>query len=218
MIPKDTADQFEAAKQQVITMHAKWKLLEQLFAKSKERSDFLSRTGAGFFAFVQDSMINDIVIALGRLLEKPKVKGNHNLVLERIRELISEPENEDLLHVLDAHLSKAREAYQAVRQYRDKRLAHNDLTTILNEKPTHMKPPAVRDMKTAIGEAGEFLNKINLHYCKTTIAFGLVSMQGDADTIVGLIRDGLAFREAKYNTGRTEAGLDSINWSIPDDP
>jgi hypothetical protein len=33
-----------------------------------------------------------------------------------------------------------------------------------------MEPPTVRDIKTALREIGEFLNKINLHYRKSTTA------------------------------------------------
>jgi hypothetical protein len=36
-------------------------------------------------------------------------------------------------------------------------------------------------------------------------------MEGDADAIVGLIRDGLTLRETNYNRKRSEAGLDPVN-------
>ncbi len=85
VIPREVAGQFEAGQQKLFNTHAKWKLLEQLIAKSKERSEFLSRIGVGFFALVQDSVITDIVISLGRLLDRPHANGNNNLTLERIR-------------------------------------------------------------------------------------------------------------------------------------
>jgi hypothetical protein len=75
----------------------------------------------------------------------------------------------------------------------------------------------VRDIKKVLREVGEFLNQINMHYRNCTIAFGLVSMQGDADYIVGLARDGLKLRETNYNWERRQAGLDPVDWSIPDD-
>lgn len=63
MLPEEIADQFEAAKQQLITASAKWQLVEQLFAKSQVRSDFLGRTGSGFFALIRDSVVTDVMIS-----------------------------------------------------------------------------------------------------------------------------------------------------------
>lgn len=131
MIPREIEDQFEAAQQQLMTASAKWQLVEQLFAKSKTRSDFLKRTGSGFFALVKDSLITDVMISLGRLLDKPNINGNKNLTLERLVTSVSDLRNKDLANRLDVHLGNARDKYNDTRVYRNRRLAHNDLKTIL---------------------------------------------------------------------------------------
>jgi hypothetical protein len=217
VVPNEIIDQFEVAKEQLITTHAKWKLLEQLYAKSKVRSEFLRRIGSDFFALVQDSMLTDIMMSLGRLLDTPHVKGNNNLTLERLKNSVHALGNEELALKLDVHLRYAKAAYEATKKYRNKRIAHNDLKTILKKDAISLGPHTVRDIKKVLREVGEFLNQINMHYRNCTIAFGLVSMQGDADYIVGLARDGLKLRETNYNWERRQAGLDPVDWSIPDD-
>jgi hypothetical protein len=217
VVPNEIIDQFEVAKEQLITTHAKWNLLEQLYAKSKLRSEFLRRIGSDFFALVQDSVLTDIMMSFGRLLETPHAKGNNNLTLERLQNSVYALGNEELALKLDVHLRDARAAYEATRKYRNKRIAHNDLKTILENDAISLGPHTVRDIKKALKEVSEFLNQINMHYRNCTIAFGLVSMQGDADYIVGLTRDGLKLRETKYNMERHQAGLDPVDWSIPDD-
>lgn len=217
VLPHEIVDQFEAAKQQLIAASAKWQLIEQLFAKSKVRSEFLRRTGSGFFALVKDSVVTDVMISLGRLLDKPHLKGNDNLTLERLMTSVSELGNGELALKLDVHLQNAKAAYEATRLYRNKRLAHNDLKTILQQEAIPLRPATVGDVRATLREAGEFLNLIDLHYRKSTTTFGYVMIEGDADGIVGLIRDGLLLREGNLNRKRSEAGLEPVDWSIPDD-
>ena len=217
VVPNEIIDQLEVAKEQLITTHAKWKLLEQLYAKSKLRSEFLRRIGSDFFALVQDSVLTDIMMSLGRLLEAHHDNGNNNLTLERLKNSVYALGDEELALKLDVHLEDARAAYKATRRYRNKRIAHNDLKTILENDVISLGPHTVRDVKKALKDMGEFLNQINMHYRNCTTAFGLVSMQGDADYIVGLTRDGLKLRETKFNMERQQAGLDPVDWSIPDD-
>jgi len=217
VLPKETAYQFEAAKQQLITASAKWQLVEQLFAKSQVRSDFLRRTGSGFFALIRDSLVTDVMISLGRLLDKLQLNGNDNLTLERLRTSVSEPGNNELVLKLADHLQNAKAAYEATRLYRNKRLAHNDLKTILEQEALPLPHATVSEIRTTLREVGEFLNAIELHYQKSTTTFGYVMIVGDADGIVGLIGDGLRLREKNLNKQMSEAGLDPVDWSIPDD-
>ena len=217
MVPHEIIDQFEAAKQQLITASAKWLLVEQLFAKSKTRSEFLKRTGSGFFALVKDSLVTDVMISLGRLLDRPNQKGNDNLTLERLVTSVSELGNGELALKLDAHLVNARAEYDATRLYRNKRLAHNDLKTILEQDANPLRPATVGDVRKTLREAGEFLNLIDLHYRRTTTTFGFQMIEGDADSIVRLIRDGMLLRQGNLNRKRTEAGLEPVDWTIPDD-
>lgn len=217
MVPHEIIDQFEAAKQQLITASAKWQLVEQLFTKSKTRSEFLKRTGSGFFALVKDSLVTDVMISLGRLLDRSNLKVNENLTLERLVTLVSELGNRELALSLDVHLVNARAAYDAARLYRNKRLAHNDLKTILEQDANPLRPATVGDVRKTLREAGDFLNLIDFHYRKSTTTFGFQMIIGDADSIVQLIRDGMLLREGNLNRKRTEAGLEPVDSTIPDD-
>jgi hypothetical protein len=91
------------------------------------------------------------------------------------------------------------------------------LKTILEQEGLPLPPATVREIRTTLREAGEWLNAIDLHYRKSTTTFGYVMIEGDADSIVGLIGDGLRLRERNVNKQMSEAGLDPVDWSIPDD-
>ena len=130
---------------------------------------------------------------------------------------VSELGNGELALKLDAHLVNARAEYDATRLYRNKRLAHNDLKTILEQDANPLRPATVGDVRKTLREAGEFLNLIDLHYRRTTTTFGFQMIEGDADSIVRLIRDGMLLRQGNLNRKRTEAGLEPVDWTIPDD-
>lgn len=217
MVPHEIVGQFEAAKQQLMSASAKWQLVEQLFAKSKTRSEFLKSAGSGFFELVKDSLVTDVMISLGRLLDRSKLKGNENLTLERLVTSVSELGNEELSIKLNVHLDNAKAAYDATRLYRNKRLAHNDLKTILEQDTNPLLPATVGDVRKTLRETGEFLNLIDLHYRRSTTTFGFAMIEGDVDSIVRLLRDGMLLRERNLNRKRTEAGLEPVDWTIPDD-
>ena len=216
-MPPELLSHFEASKQQLITASAKWQLIEQLFAKTQARSQLLTRIGSGFFALIKDSLVTDVMISLGRLLDKPHHKGNDNLTLERLGDTVMKLGNDELAQKLDVHLKKARGAEFAARRYRNKRLAHNDLKSILDQEANPLPAATVGDVRKMLHETGEFLNSIDLHYCRSTTAFGLAMIDGDANSLVSLVRDGLLYRQNKLNVKRLEAGMDPVDWSIPDD-
>ena len=200
-----------------MTVSAKWQLIEQLFAKTQARSQLLKRIGSGFFALIKDSLVTDVMMSLGRLLDKPHHNGNDNLTLERLRDTVTKLGINELAQKLDGHLTQAREAALATRRYRNKRLAHNDLNTILGQEANSLPAATVGDVRKMLHEAGEFLNAIDLHYCRSTTAFGLTMIDGDANRLVGLAKDGLLYRQKKLNFKKVEAGMDPIDWRIPDD-
>jgi hypothetical protein len=66
VLPGKIIDQFEAAKQQLITASATWQLMEQLFARSQLSYEFLRRTGSGF-PLLRDSMVADVPPLPGKM-------------------------------------------------------------------------------------------------------------------------------------------------------
>jgi hypothetical protein len=182
-------DQFEAAKQQLITASAKWQLMEQLFARSQLSSEFLRRTGSDF-PLLRDSIVADAMISLGRFLDKSDHKGNHNLTLERLMTSVSRLGKGELALKLGDHLRNEKSALEATGRYRHERLAQNELNTILGQDPIPLLSATVGDARTTLREAGESLDAIDLYYRISSTAFDFAMIEGDPYCIVRLIRDG----------------------------
>jgi len=206
VLPGKIIDQFEAAKQQLITASATWQLMEQLFARSQLSYEFLRRTGSGL-PLLRDSMVADVMISLGRFLDKSDHKGNHNLTLERLMTSVSGLGNGELALKLGDHLRNEKSAFEATGRYRHKRLAHNDLKIILEQDAIPLLSATVGDTRTTLREAGESLNAIDLYYRISSTTFGFVMIEGDAYCIIRLIRDGQLLREGDLNRKRSGLAL-----------
>lgn len=220
-IPPSLVRQFELCKQQLIIASTKWQLFEQLFAKTENRSKFLKRTGSGFFGLVRDSLVSDVMISVGRLLDKASQGSNENLSLNRIICILSELNTggdlDELLATLNIHLDDAIEAECAARAHRNKRLAHSDLKSLLNPDSHGLPPVTLSDIRKILSETASFLNAIEHKYLDKRTVYGYTMIIGDANDVVKLIRDGMIYREQRLNRHRIEAGLEPINSSVPND-
>ena len=92
--------------------------------------------------------------------------------------------NGELALKLGDHLWNAKSAFEATMRYRNKRLAHNDLKTILEQEAIPLPSATVGDIRTTQREAGEPLNAIDLYYRRSSTTFGIVMTEGDADCII----------------------------------
>ena len=126
-----------------------------------------------------------------RLTDPPQTGGRQNLVLERLKELAGEGD-ECLSQDVDAALASAKTACDVLREHRNKRLAHLDLSASLD---TSLLTPFSREViETALAKVREVLNKLNIHFRHGPTMYENVSMRGDAQCLIECIEDGLKFR------------------------
>ena len=73
------------------------------------------------------------------------------------------------------------------REHRNKRLAHQDLAHSL--ALAHTKQGISREQVGAVLEAfATLMNRLELHYCDTTVAFDWFISMNDADTLLSALR------------------------------
>jgi len=82
---------FEALKNDVIWLHAKWTLYRQLFADDVPGRLATLNEAAGFsFYAIQDVFWQDVVLHLARLLDREMTCGQQNLCLAALPALVDE--------------------------------------------------------------------------------------------------------------------------------
>jgi hypothetical protein len=206
---------YEAAWQQLSTMYAKWHVSKQLFGVSEARLAVLNRAGGDFFALCQHSFVSDILVSAGRLLDPAKTGKNENLSLERLRDTIAALGNETLASQLTDMLQEVQSLESGAREHRNRRLAHNDLPTILAESGKLLPSVTVADLDALLAGLAEILNVVDRHYRGNTTFFAEPVQRGDGAAVVRCLRDGLAYREEALNQKRAEAGLPLVPTSVP---
>jgi hypothetical protein len=177
----------------------------------------LSQTGAVFFALTRDALITDALLTLGRLLDKPQQGRSNNLCLEYLLDSIRARNDNDLASELEAVLRDARRSEDKARKHRNKRIAHNDLLTNLDDAGSPLPNATVGEMNELLESTQVFLNKIDMYYCKNHNLFSGQVLNGDADTMIGFLADGMRYREEHLNQRLLSLGQQTVDWEIPSD-
>src|SRR5262252_1250852 len=109
---------------QVIWLHGRWELFNQLYGKSPERMDFLNRTAPTFFALLQGILLNDLQLTLSKLADPATTGKRRNLTLETLLEEIKNLPEPQLAAQLTPLLEHYRAASSGTRVRRNKDIAH----------------------------------------------------------------------------------------------
>jgi hypothetical protein len=79
----------ETLQEDVIWVHAKWKVFRQLFGTSEKRIAILNDFAPDFFQIVHDGLIYDILLAMSRLTDSAESfkKGKSGFMQQDLGEL-----------------------------------------------------------------------------------------------------------------------------------
>jgi hypothetical protein len=199
-------------------MYAKWHVSKQLFAFSEARLAVLNRSGRDFFALCQHSFVSDILASAGRLLD-PATHGKgkrekENLSLERLRNTIAAVGDNVLASSVAAKLEHVERLEAGAREHRNRRLAHNDLTTILVGGAA-LPAVTVADIDELLAGLADILNAVDRYYRGNTTFFADPIQEGDGTAVVRCLRDGLAYQEDAIHGKFAEDGLPPLPRTVP---
>lgn len=146
----------DAIHTEVCELHFKWKFFSQLFTE-KQRFEILKATAPSLFAYVQDLMLHDIILCIARLTDPYKPKGRANLSFDSILAEIGDPS----LHMeVSEIISKINAKTGAIRNWRNKKLAHNDLAKAIEGTP--LPPIYIIDLSEVLKLTSQVLNIFTL--------------------------------------------------------
>src|SRR5258707_14167680 len=94
-MPPDLKLIFESLQEDVIWVHAKWKVFRQLFGTSEKRIAILNDFAPDFFQIVHDGLIYDILLTMSRLTDPAESFQKENLTLDRLLLMLNRNEDED---------------------------------------------------------------------------------------------------------------------------
>jgi len=173
-------------------IHWKWADFIELFGTSPERIELLNQSAGSFFWQLQTSLWNDILLHLARLTDRPRT-GRDNLTLQRLPELVVprlRARVKDLLEDVTRQCAFARD-------WRNRRLAHDDLALALGDSTARPLTPASRKMVAdALAAVVRLMNHVHGHYHDGEVMYEML-VDHSAVALLYVIRDGIEAEAAR---------------------
>jgi len=175
--------------QDVTSLQSKWSLYLKLFS-NQEDTMLLSELALGFFQVIEESLRNDMAMAICRLSDPPKSMGKDNLSLRTLVEQYDECASvSDLLKDFVA-------VCEPIRQYRNKRVGHNDLNTTINAKENLLPGIGRNQIDSILQLAGAILNAIYQQFVDGELYF-MPFQIGGADDIIHWLKIAREYEDAR---------------------
>lgn len=191
-MPDPSERTFHAIKKHFAILYAEWCIYGQLFG-STETVALLNESAANVFVILQNSILDNCVLAFSRFTDNESTGRNKNLSLPR---LVNDVRKEDgtLADELQQTLDELTELVARFRDHRHKRIAHLDLETATARR--ELKPYKFGDIQRAFDLVESILNTYeNKIYNSTTLYRDTILPLGaDGNSLLELLKKG---REAK---------------------
>jgi hypothetical protein len=98
----------------------------ELYA-NQGRIAILRASAAGVFSILRDTLFDDLLMAISRVTDRPKMGQRENLTLDRLSEYLRERGFAEAQREFDAILAQLRTDCVQIRELRNKALGHRDL-------------------------------------------------------------------------------------------
>jgi hypothetical protein len=193
-IPKPIRDIFEKIKQRAMFVQLHWKIYNDLFNRSRLRTDMLNECDPAFFSLFQIALVNEIIMSLSRLTDERGTDDRQRLSFEKLQEEIGKSGEYALARDLRDKIRNIRKKCKKIRKYRDKYLAHQDYRTAMEE--LRSTDPVTIQMITEASEAfNDYMSTLEQHYQPNTeVKYG-VSFTVSGDHVIWLLKNGLHLQE-----------------------
>lgn len=176
---------YSALWQELAWTHSKWAEYITLFGTSSARIDLLNQAAPRFFRTIQDSLWEDVLLHVARLTDSPRSAGKENLSIRRLPTLAVLADETELSELVD----RAVESAAFARDWRNRRIAHRDLSLALGKPVESLAPASRQAVKGALKELVEVMNWLASKFLDSTTMYE--SHDPDAEALLYVLRDGL---------------------------
>ena len=194
-VPSGINEIYEELKTEITWLHGRWIVYRQLFGTSEKRIDLLNECASSFFYILQDVLIGEIQVSLSKLTDPARTRGFENLSIELLQTRIEADGETTLARQTRESLDALHIQCEPFRIWRNKHLAHLDLTTAMRSSPNPL-PGISREMiENALQLLRTYMNQIEQHYNDSEYGYEHFMMQSDGDALVAVLRYGLRYEE-----------------------
>ena len=194
-IPSPIAEVYEALKTEVTWLHGRWIVYRQLFAESERRIELLNECASAFFYIVQDVLLGEVQVSLSKLTDPASTGKLDNLSLEQLQKRLESHGDQSVAAQTRLILNGLQVKCQPFRAWRNKQLAHLDLTTSMKSSSSPLPGISRQMIEEALSLVRDFTNKIEAHYNDSEMGYEHFIMSSDGDALLSVLRYGLRYEE-----------------------
>lgn len=200
---EELGELYSALWQQLTWLHRKWGDYVALFGTKPERIEILNKAAPDFFGNVQTALWEDALLHLARITDSPRSAGKRNLSFRGLPDLI---ERQEVKQSAEHLLEQALLATDFARDWRNRRIAHRDLSLALERSTEPLMPASRTSVNEALHALDEVLNTIAQAYIDTTTMFKFAQdpIAGGSISMLHYLRAGL--REEEERRARILSG------------
>lgn len=194
-IPSQIEEVYEALKVEITWLHGRWIIYRQLFGKLEKRVDLLNECAPAFFYLIQNVLLGEIQVSLCKLTDPARTGGKENLSLGQLQQRIEHYGGGQLATPLTCTLREAHEYCTPFRKWRNKRLAHLDLSSNMKSSSNILPGISRKMIEEALECVRRYMNQIEVFYHDNEIAYEDFIMSRDGDSLVQMLKYGLRYQE-----------------------
>lgn len=197
-LPEDIREVFMWLCQDVASLQNKWSFYLGLFS-SQENAALLSDLAQSSFQIIEESLRDDMTMAICRLSDPPRSMGKDNLSLSALVQQCGR------VNSVPELLKDFLDACEPVRQYRNKRVGHNDLNTTIKPRDNPLPGIGRGQIDRVLQLASVILNTIYQRFVDGELYFAPFQI-GGADTLIYWLKMAKEHEAAKNIALKKSAG------------
>jgi hypothetical protein len=211
-MPSNLKEAFEGLQDDVLWLHARWKVYRQLFGTSEARINLLNDFAPDFFQIVHDVLINDVFLTMSRITDPAVTFKKENLTLARLTNMIKSLGHQELTDDIEIQVRTATEQCKPFRELRNRTIAHKDLGTALNYHPDPL-PGVSREMvEEALKSLRQYMDAVQTYFEGADTGYEDLGLRGDGDSIIWYLKEARAYRKHRID-GRVDPVEDGLTQS-----
>ncbi len=211
-IPKAIDGVYRELQIEITWLHGRWIIYRQLFGKSKKRVDLLNECASAFFYIIQDVLLGEVQVSLSKLTD-PATSGKFdNLSLEQLHARLAKYGDQQLTAQARSVLDQIHSKCKPFRAWRNKRLAHLDLTTAMKSKPDPLPGISRQMIEDSLELVRKFMNMIEGHYNDSEVGYQHFIMHSDGEALLAMLQYGLRYEELLKEQKIPYDDWDQGNW------
>jgi hypothetical protein len=179
-----------------------WGQFVQLYSTNTKRIELMNKGSGLFFRTVQDAMADFVILKIARFSEPTQTIGKDNLTIRRFPIFVQDSAKQLQLQEL---VTKAVDAAQFARDWRNRRIAHKDLALATGQSVQQLSPATKSNIEGGINSIREVFLWIHMEYFDSQFLYESERYPGDALSLLYHLRDGLEAREKYFEDLRTSS-------------